>query len=46
MAEPSKPVLGQPPVEASEEELDTWIDEFLDAILGPESDTQEPSAVT
>jgi hypothetical protein len=32
------PVLGRPPVDGSDEELEAWADAFLDAILGPESD--------
>ena len=33
---PERPVLGRPPVEGSEEELDAWVEGFLDALLGPE----------
>ena len=33
---PQRPVLGRPPVEGGEEELEAWVEGFLDAILGPE----------
>jgi hypothetical protein len=29
-------VYGRPPVEATDEELDDWIEAFIDAMLGPE----------
>jgi hypothetical protein len=33
---PQKPVLGRPPVDGSEAELEAWIEAFLDMLLGPE----------
>lgn len=33
--EPARPVLGRPPVEAEDEELVRWVEEFLHAVLGP-----------
>ena len=33
---PERPVLGRPPVEGTEEELDVWVEGMLCAILGPE----------
>lgn len=35
-----KPVLGRPPVHGREEELEVWIEAFVDAILGPEESCQ------
>ena len=29
-----RPVLGRPPVDGTDEELDEWVDSFLDQILG------------
>ena len=36
--EPSKPVLGRPPVDGTDEELDGGVESFLDRILGPPSE--------
>jgi hypothetical protein len=33
---PQKPVLGRPPVDGSEAELEAWTEAFLDMLLGPE----------
>ena len=41
-AEPSKPVLGRPPLDADDAELDAWVNGLLDALLGPEEET-DPS---
>ena len=39
---PERLVLGRPPVGGSEEELEEWVEEFLDAILGPEEPDDSP----
>ena len=39
---PERPVLGRPPVEGTEEELDVWVEGMLDAILGPEEREEVP----
>lgn len=31
---PARPVLGRPPVDADDSELDEWVEAFLDALLG------------
>jgi hypothetical protein len=42
--EERKPVLGRPPVDADDAELEAWVEGFLDAILGPETASgTEPS---
>lgn len=38
-----KLVLGRPPVDAGDEELEVWVEAFLDAILGPEPSTMTGS---
>ncbi len=35
-----KPVLGRPPVDVDEGELEEWVKGFVDAILGRERDDQ------
>ncbi len=36
----SRPVLGRPPVDADDEQLDEWVDALLDALLGTEGETE------
>ena len=39
---PQLPVLGRPPVEGNEGELDAWVEGMLDALLGPEEREEVP----
>jgi hypothetical protein len=41
---PRRPVLGRPPVDGTDEELDEWVISFIDQMLGPEGDRNEASS--
>lgn len=42
----TKPVLGRPPVDGTDEELYEWVDSFVEQILGPEDgEGQYPARV-